>query len=156
MAKLIIEITYDKEKINDSSYLELLKSHLFASVSAELYKLLYENSNNVDDREDGVFRNFEDLSNATSEQINYILRNVTSTVVALALKGASSQLKEYILKQMSERASAILLEDMSSMGPVRVRDVDNAQKEMLQVLLNYIKEETEQKNVEKPDEGLIF
>jgi flagellar motor switch protein FliG len=49
----------------------------------------------------------------------------------MALKGASDQLKDLFFSNMSERAGKILREDMESMGPVRLRDVDEAQAHLV-------------------------
>ena len=47
--------------------------------------------------------------------------------LAIALKGASEEIRDLFVKNMSARASKIMLEDMEAMGPVRMRDVDEAQ-----------------------------
>ena len=62
-----------------------------------------------------------------------LLRAVEKDQLALALKGASDSLREMFFSNMSERASKIMREDMESMGPVRLRDVDQAQMAMVQV-----------------------
>jgi flagellar motor switch protein FliG len=49
----------------------------------------------------------------------------------MALKGASDQLKDLFFSNMSERAGKILREDMEAMGPVRLRDVDEAQSHLV-------------------------
>jgi flagellar motor switch protein FliG len=51
----------------------------------------------------------------------------------MALKGASEALRDLFLNNMSERASKMLREDMAAMGPVRLRDVDEAQQAMVQI-----------------------
>ena len=56
--------------------------------------------------------------------------------ITVALKGASEQLRDLFLKNMSERAGKILRDDMQAMGPVRLRDVEEAQ----QFLVNMAKE----------------
>jgi flagellar motor switch protein FliG len=56
-----------------------------------------------------------------------LLRGVDKAKLPLAIKGASEQMRELFLKNMSERASKMLREDMASMGPVRLRDVEEAQ-----------------------------
>jgi len=56
-----------------------------------------------------------------------LLRNIDTSSLGLALKGASEKVRELFFKNMSERAGKILREDMESMGPVRLRDVDEAQ-----------------------------
>ena len=53
--------------------------------------------------------------------------------LGLALKGASDGLREMFFSNMSERAAKIMREDMESMGPVRLKDVDQAQMAMVQV-----------------------
>jgi flagellar motor switch protein FliG len=53
--------------------------------------------------------------------------------LGLALKGASETLRDLFFTNMSERAAKIMREDMAAMGPVRLRDVDEAQMYMVQV-----------------------
>ncbi|TAE31905.1 MAG: flagellar motor switch protein FliG [Alphaproteobacteria bacterium] len=76
---------------------------------------------------------FEDLIKIDMSGIQTVLRNLDKEKLALALKGASDELKELFFKNMSERASKILLEDMESMGPVRLKDVDEAQMYVVNV-----------------------
>jgi len=70
---------------------------------------------------------FEDLKKIDKQGIQTLLRGIDKDKLATALKGASDTLKELFLSNMSERASKILREDMESMGPVRIKDVDEAQ-----------------------------
>ena len=53
--------------------------------------------------------------------------------MALALKGATDSLRDVFFSNMSERAGKILREDMEAMGPVRLKDVDEAQMRMVNV-----------------------
>jgi len=76
---------------------------------------------------------FEDLSKLDPGGIQTLLRGVEKDQMALALKGASDSLREMFFSNMSERAAKIMREDMESMGPVRLRDVDQAQMAMVQV-----------------------
>jgi flagellar motor switch protein FliG len=76
---------------------------------------------------------FEDLSKLDPGGIQTLLRAVEKDQLALALKGASDSLRELFFSNMSERAAKIMREDMESMGPVRLRDVDQAQMAMVQV-----------------------
>lgn len=70
---------------------------------------------------------FEDLSKIDTQGIQTILRTIDKDKLAIALKGASEGIKTLFVGNMSERASKILLEDMESMGPIRLKDVDEAQ-----------------------------
>jgi len=76
---------------------------------------------------------FEDLSKLDPGGVQTLLRAVEKDQLALAMKGASDSLRELFFSNMSERAAKIMREDMESMGPVRLRDVDQAQMAMVQV-----------------------
>jgi flagellar motor switch protein FliG len=60
-----------------------------------------------------------------------LLRQVTSDKLLLALKAADDALKEKIFKNMSQRAAEMLREDLASRGPVKLSEVEAAQKEIL-------------------------
>ncbi len=74
---------------------------------------------------------FEDLSNLDPGGVQTLLRNIEKNRLALALKGSSEKLRDLFFSNMSERAAKIMREDMESMGPVRLRDVDEAQQQMV-------------------------
>ena len=76
---------------------------------------------------------FEDLAKLDPGGIQTLLRAVEKDSLGLALKGASETLRELFFSNMSERAAKIMREDMESMGPVRLKDVDQAQMAMVQV-----------------------
>ncbi len=76
---------------------------------------------------------FEDLSKLDPSGVQTLLRTVDKQKLGTALKGASETLKDLFFSNMSERAAKILREDMAAMGPVRVRDVDEAQMYMVQL-----------------------
>ena len=61
------------------------------------------------------------------------MRGTENDKLALALKGASETVRDLFYSNMSERAAKIMREDMQAMGPVRLRDVDEAQMHMVQV-----------------------
>jgi len=76
---------------------------------------------------------FEDLAKLDPGGIQTLLRAVEKDSLGLALKGSSESLRELFFSNMSERAAKIMREDMESMGPVRLKDVDQAQMAMVQV-----------------------
>jgi flagellar motor switch protein FliG len=55
------------------------------------------------------------------------MRNIDKDKLAIALKGANETVRQFFLSNMSTRAAKMLLDDMQAMGPVRLRDVDEAQ-----------------------------
>ena len=76
---------------------------------------------------------FEDLGKLDPGGIQTLLRAVAKDQLGIALKGASDALRELFFSNMSERAAKIMREDMNAMGPIRLKDVDQAQMAMVQV-----------------------
>jgi flagellar motor switch protein FliG len=74
---------------------------------------------------------FDDLGKLDPGGAQTLLRNVDKAKLPMALKGASEPLRDLFLNNMSERASKMLREDMAAMGPVRLRDVEEAQMAMV-------------------------
>jgi flagellar motor switch protein FliG len=74
---------------------------------------------------------FEDLTKLDPGGIQTLLRAVDKDQMGLALKGASDSLRDLFFSNMSERAAKILKDDMAAMGPVRLKDVDQAQTAMV-------------------------
>ncbi len=75
---------------------------------------------------------FEDIAHLPSSAIQTILKEIDSKTLALALKATSNELKELIFKNMSERAAKMLKEELDYLGPVRVKEVEEAQKNILE------------------------
>ena len=76
---------------------------------------------------------FEDLSRLDPGGVQTLLRTVEKDKLGLALKGASEALRDLFFSNMSERAGKLLREDMASLGPVRLKEVEEAQMAMVQV-----------------------
>ncbi len=76
---------------------------------------------------------FDDLSEVDDRGMQALLREVSSETLILALKGADQALKEKIFKNMSKRAAEMLRDDLEAKGPVRLSEVEAAQKEILTV-----------------------
>ena len=76
---------------------------------------------------------FEDLSKVDPTSIQTIIRAVDKDKLPLALKGATDALKDLFFSNMSERAAKIMKEDMASMGPVRLKEVEESQQYIVNV-----------------------
>ena len=63
--------------------------------------------------------------------IQALLREVSSDILIVALKGSDESLADKIFKNMSKRAAELLRDDLEAKGPVRVSEVESAQKEIL-------------------------
>ncbi len=70
---------------------------------------------------------FDDLVSIDSAGIQALIRNVDKDKLPVALKGANDKIRELFFSNMSERAAKILQDDMEAKGPVRLKDVDQAQ-----------------------------
>ncbi len=77
-----------------------------------------------------VFDNLQDLDD---RGVQVLLREISTDLLVVALKGADTALQEKIFKNMSRRAAELLREDLEARGPVRVSEVEAAQKEILTV-----------------------
>ena len=76
---------------------------------------------------------FEDLTRLESSAIQAMLQKMDKKELALALKGANDQAKEFFFAAMSTRAGKMLRDDMEALGPVRLKDVDEAQSKMVAI-----------------------
>jgi len=74
---------------------------------------------------------FADLVDVEDTGIQAILREIQTDTLVLALKGADTELQDKIFKNMSKRAADLLKDDLEAKGPVRVSEVEEAQKEIL-------------------------
>ncbi|WP_431283437.1 flagellar motor switch protein FliG [Humitalea sp. 24SJ18S-53] len=88
---------------------------------------LEERNRDSADRIRGLMFTFDDLQRLDAAGIQVLLRAVEKERLIVALKGASQDLKDLFLKNMSERAGKMLRDDIAALGPVRLKDVDEAQ-----------------------------
>ena len=70
---------------------------------------------------------FDDLIKLDSGSAQTLMRNIDKDKLAIALKGASETVRQFFFSNMSTRAAKMLVDDMQALGPVRLRDVDEAQ-----------------------------
>ncbi|MCG8690591.1 MAG: flagellar motor switch protein FliG, partial [Minwuiales bacterium] len=137
------------DKIEDTLRLEFM-SNLARTNRRDPHELMAEIFNNLDRTTENRFtsaleeRNresaerikalmftFEDLAQLDPAGVQTMLRVVEKDKLAMALKGASDSLRDLFFSNMSERAGKILREDMEAMGPVRLKDVESSQMEMV-------------------------
>jgi flagellar motor switch protein FliG len=77
-----------------------------------------------------TFENFDGLDNRS---VQTLMRNVDSDLLMTALKGGAETVKEKFLSNMSNRARLMFLDDMEDKGPIRISDVEEAQKDILRI-----------------------
>jgi flagellar motor switch protein FliG len=137
------------DKVEQTLRVEFM-SNLARTSKRDAHEMMAEIFNNFDRQTEGRFltaleeRNreaaerikalmftFEDLGKLDPGSIQTLLRAVDKVKLGIALKGASDSLRDIFFSNMSERAGKILREDMESMGPVRLKAVDEAQMQMV-------------------------
>jgi flagellar motor switch protein FliG len=94
---------------------------------------LDERSKEAAERIRSLMFTFDDLQRLSTPAMQALLRSVERDKLPLALKGASEKLRELFFKSMSDRAGKILRDDISTLGPVKLRDVDEAQATIVAV-----------------------
>lgn len=77
---------------------------------------------------------FEDILSLDDKSIQRVLREVDNNELAIALKGANEEVQNIIFNNLSKRLSAMIKEDMEFMGPVRLKDVEEAQQKIVNII----------------------
>ncbi|MBF0166849.1 MAG: flagellar motor switch protein FliG [Alphaproteobacteria bacterium] len=108
-------------------------NNLDRNTEARFMSALEERNRESAERIKQLMFTFEDLTRVDAAGIQILLRNVEKEKLGLALKGGSDAVKELFFKNMSERLGKMLKEDMEALGPVRLKDVDEAQTAIVQV-----------------------
>lgn len=127
-------------------------SNLSRSNRRDAHELMAEIFNNFDRQTEGRFLaaleersresaekikalmfTFEDLAKLDPGSVQTLLRAIDKNKLGIALKGSSDTMRDLFFANMSERAGKILREDMELMGPVRLKDVDEAQTTMVNI-----------------------
>ncbi|HVA15525.1 MAG TPA: flagellar motor switch protein FliG [Stellaceae bacterium] len=94
---------------------------------------LEERNRDSAERIKGLMFTFEDLQKLDSGAIQTLMRGAEKEKIPVALKGASDPLKDLFFTNMSERAGKLLKEEIAGMGPVRLKDVEEAQSYLVSV-----------------------
>src|SRR5262245_57151343 len=88
---------------------------------------LEEDNRDAAERIKALMFTFDDLVKLDPGSAQTLMRNIDKDKLAVALKGANETVRQFFFTNMSSRADKMLVEDMQAMGPVRMRDVDEAQ-----------------------------
>jgi flagellar motor switch protein FliG len=125
-AEFMSNLARSDRRDNHEIMAEIFNS-LDRSTETRFLELLEERNKEAADRVRALMFTFEDLIKVDGLGIQTLLRSIDNSKLGLALKGASEKLRELFFTNMSERAAKILRDDMENMGPVRLRDVEEAQ-----------------------------
>ena len=77
---------------------------------------------------------FEDILSLDDRSIQRVLREVDNNELAVALKGANEEVQALIFNNLSKRLGTMIKEDMEYMGPVRLKDVEEAQQKIVNII----------------------
>src|SRR5690606_4028339 len=107
--------------------------NLEGSVEADLLDAIRELDEDMGNQIQDLMFVFDNLKDVDDRGIQALLREVSSDVLIVALKGADIELQEKIFKNMSRRAAELLRDDLEAKPPVRLTEVESAQKEILTI-----------------------
>jgi len=106
-------------------------NYLDRTLEARFLTALEERNRDSAERIKALMFTFEDLGNLDPGGVQTLLSAADKDKLATALKGASETLRDFFFSNMSERGAKIMKEDMQAKGPVRLKDVDEAQMYMV-------------------------
>ena len=110
-----------------------IMNYLDTNIEGQLMDAIREQDEEMSQQIQDLMFVFDNLADVDDRAVQTILREVQQDALLKAIKGADDELKEKITKNMSKRAAEMLLDDLEAMGPVRITEVEAAQKEILSV-----------------------
>lgn len=120
--EMIADIFYNLDRTSESKYMSMLEK----SVPDSAQKI-----------KDLMFT-FEDLVRLDPRSVQTLLGFVDKSDLSIALKGASEDVKSVFFNNMSQRAARIIMEELEALGPVRVKDVDEAQTKIVKMVKDLV------------------
>lgn len=117
---------------------------------------LEEGNRDAAERIKALMFTFEDLGKLDAPSIQTLLRHVEKDKLALSMKGASDALRDLFFSNMSERAGKLMRQDMEVMGPVRLKDVDEAQMVMVNMAKDLAARGEIQISKNKGDDEIVY
>ncbi|UJF21302.1 flagellar motor switch protein FliG [Shewanella sp. OMA3-2] len=110
-----------------------IMNYLDTGVESQIMETMRESDEEMAQQIQDMMFVFENLIDVDDRGIQALLREIQQDVLMKALKGADDALKEKILRNMSKRAAELLRDDLEAMGPIRISEVEVAQKEILSI-----------------------
>jgi len=109
-------------------------NRLDSSTSKEILEIIEQDDPNLVETIRHLMFVFEDLLLVDQGAIKEILAKIDRKVLTVALKGTSEQLRNHFLQAMSQRGSEMLKEDMDALGPIKLKEVEAAQQQIIAVV----------------------
>ena len=115
------------QKYDSNEIMAEIFNNLDRNNEAKFMGLLEQRSPEQAEKIKDLMFTFDDLININPAGIQALMRTIDKSKLTTALKGAAEPLRKLFIDNMSQRAAKILVEDMEALGPVRLKDVDEAQ-----------------------------
>jgi flagellar motor switch protein FliG len=131
-------------------------NNLERSIETQFMGSLEERNPDAAEKIRSLMFTFEDLAKLDPGALQTIIRTADKEKIPLALKGASDAMKDLFFGNMSERAAKIMKEDIAAMGPVRLKDVEEAQQTIVSVTKDLADRGEITIVTSKDDDELIF
>lgn len=110
-----------------------IMNYLESGTESQLIEAIRDMDEDLSSKIEDLMFVFDNLAEVDDRGIQALLREISSDVLIIALKGADEAIKDKIFKNMSKRASELLQDDLEAKGPVRISEVEAAQKEILTI-----------------------
>src|ERR1700742_4944183 len=117
---------------------------------------LEEENRDAAERIKALMFTFDDLTKLDAGSAQTLMRNIDKDKLAIALKGANETVRQFFMSNMSTRAAKMLVDDMQAMGPVRLRDVDEAQSSLVNLAKDLAAKGEIMISKSRGDEELIY
>ncbi len=110
-----------------------IMNFLDSSIESRVMETVKEQDEDLGQEIQDLMFVFENLIEVDDRGVQAILREISTDVLVMAMKGSDEEIKEKIFKNMSKRAAELMRDDLEAMGPVKLSEVETAQKEILTV-----------------------
>ncbi len=110
-----------------------IMNYLDTAIESQLIESVKEVDEDLGQNIQDLMFVFDNLVDVDDRGVQTLLREISTDTLVLALKGADDDVSDKIFSNMSKRASELMKDDLEAMGPVRLSDVESAQKEILTV-----------------------
>lgn len=121
------------QKYDNNQIMAEIFNNLDRSTEAHFMELLEKDNAEAAENIKKLMFTFDDMMKVDEAGIQAILKSIDKSRLALALKGCSEEIRKKFIDNMSQRAAKILNEEVEGMGPVKLKDVDEAQAEIIQI-----------------------
>ncbi len=110
-----------------------IMNFLDSSIESRVMEAVKEQDEDLGQEIQDLMFVFENLIEVDDRGVQAILREISTDILVMAMKGSDEEIKEKIFKNMSKRAAELMRDDLEAMGPVKLSEVETAQKEILTV-----------------------